>query len=211
MPARRSVRCLANHPGFLDDSGALRFMAHDRWRRICPPRVNASVQRVAIQQCSLPCGHAHALTPASPPACPQLSRPAIAASSRPHQRSFLRCKAPLILPCAPGTRTQDPRRNVRVGDVSRMRILWRGGGRRRDSPPDAGAGFTLSPQSVATGESPLYSSYRRRPVSSRRGIAASGSDSNAWAPAFAGATKNVDRQPSRTSDPSRPSACADNH
>ena len=88
------------------------------------PRVNASVHRVAIQHC----GHAHALTPASPPMRPQLSRPAIAASSRPHQRSSLRCEAPLILPCAHSTGMQVLRRNVRAGDVSRMRILWRGDG-----------------------------------------------------------------------------------
>src|SRR6185312_9195737 len=32
MPARRSVRGLANHPGFFDGCGAPRIMARDRWR-----------------------------------------------------------------------------------------------------------------------------------------------------------------------------------
>src|SRR5690348_12081669 len=46
------------------------------------PRVNASVQWVAIQECGLPCGHAHTLTPASPSMRPRLSSPAVAAELR---------------------------------------------------------------------------------------------------------------------------------
>ena len=131
MPARRSVREPANRPGFFDESGVRRVMAHDRWRgaRAGPARqcLRASSGGPRMRLPLWPCSPSHARIVLM--RSPLSGGAASAKPVRTHQRSCLRRPTPRILRVRTQHTHADLKRNVRAGDVRRMRILWRVGGR----------------------------------------------------------------------------------